>query len=287
MANTTFLWLILIPLLSAPIVYLAGRLAYKWNLFNGKTNLAPWLTILAFAACIIPLRTMIPVIKAEGLVIYQDVIILRFDALSLLVSGLTLLLGFICTVFSVRYLKKDAGQEKYYALFLIMVASIIGLSAAGDLFNLWVWFELMAISTYTLVSFYRNQPGALEAGVKYLIQSAIGSAFVLLGIALVFAQTGNLDLTSLAIPGFASPGLIAAGAFFIIGFGVKAAFFPLHTWLPDAHSQAPSGISAMLSGVVIEAGLIALLRVLTALYWVTTAWGPILLGLGVREYVRR
>jgi len=72
--------------------------------------------------------------------------------------------------------------------------------------------------------------------------------------------------------------LLGAGALFVIGFGVKSALVPLHTWLPDAHSQAPSGISAMLSGVVIEAGLIAMLRSLGALHLVTVSWGALLLG---------
>ena len=146
-----------------------------------------------------------------------------------------------------------------------MMGSIIGLSCATDLFNLWIWFEVMAISTYTLVAFYRNLPGALEAGVKYLVQSALGSVFGYVGISLVFGITGTLDLAAIKDYYLVTPGLLAAGGLFVIGFGVKAALVPMHTWLPDAHSQAPSGISAMLSGVVIEAGLIAMLRALGAL----------------------
>ena len=144
---------------------------------------------------------------------------------------------------------------------------MIGLGCATDLFNLWVWFEAMAVSSYLLVAFYREQPASLEAGVKYLVQSAAGSVLVLLGIALVLAQTGTLDLAQICatVGQVDAPALLAAGALFVIGFGVKAALVPMHTWLPDAHSQAPSGISAMLSGVVIEAGLVALLRALAAL----------------------
>ena len=101
---------------------------------------------------------------------------------------------------------------------------------------------------------------------------------VLLGIGLVFASTGTLDLDEIRMVAQPSTLLLGAGALFIIGFGVKSALVPLHTWLPDAHSQAPSGVSAMLSGVVIEAGLIAMLRALGALHLVTVSWGAVLLG---------
>ncbi len=104
---------------------------------------------------------------------------------------------------------------------------------------------------------------------------------MLLGIALVFAQSGQLDL--LAIRSHlqsASPLVLAAGALFFVGFGVKTAIVPLHTWLPDAHSQAPSGISAMLSGIVIEAGLVALLRSLGALGVAASSWGNLLMIFG-------
>jgi formate hydrogenlyase subunit 3/multisubunit Na+/H+ antiporter MnhD subunit len=119
---------------------------------------------------------------------------------------------------------------------------------------------------------------------------------VLLGIALVFSQTGTLNIDQIHVAAralgqaqagqaqgaIAAPtGLLVAGALFMIGFGVKAALVPMHTWLPDAHAQAPSGISAMLSGVVIEAGLVALLRGLAALGAITLSWSTLLLSFGV------
>jgi formate hydrogenlyase subunit 3/multisubunit Na+/H+ antiporter MnhD subunit len=112
---------------------------------------------------------------------------------------------------------------------------------------------------------------------------------VLLGVAMVLAETGTLDLVELntAVAAQADdPALfLAAGAFFVIGFGVKIALVPLHTWLPDAHSQAPSGISAMLSGVVIEAGLVALLRALSALVGLAAGWGELLIAFGVLNMI--
>ena len=169
-------------------------------------------------------------------------------------------------------------------MLLVIIGTMIGLGSARDLFNLWMWFEAMAVSSYLLVAFYRERPASLEAGVKYLVQSATGSVLVLLGVALVLGQVGTLDMEQIrsiiASEPTAPLSLLLAGAFFVIGFGVKVAFVPLHTWLPDAHSQAPSGISAMLSGVVIEAGLVAMLRALSTLGGFAVSWGMLLLAFG-------
>ncbi len=189
-------------------------------------------------------------------------------------------------LFSGPYLRGEDGEEKYYAMLLTMCGVIISLGCAADLFNLWIWFEAMAVSSYLLVTFYRDQPASLEAGVKYVIQSATGSVFVLLGISLVLMQTGTLDLNQIQAAAVKSPILLAAGGMMLAGFAVKAALVPMHTWLPDAHTQAPSGISAMLSGIVIEAGLIAMLRSLGPLAglgsngYPTSVWGVVFLTAG-------
>jgi formate hydrogenlyase subunit 3/multisubunit Na+/H+ antiporter MnhD subunit len=120
--------------------------------------------------------------------------------------------------------------------------------------------------------------------VKYLVQNSVGSMLVLIGIGLVFSQTGTLDLAACRAAVGSGEGArllyLAAGVLFSVGFGVKIAIVPMHTWLPDAHSQAPSGISAMLSGVVIETGLIALLRALSTLAGVSGGWGAVLTAFG-------
>jgi formate hydrogenlyase subunit 3/multisubunit Na+/H+ antiporter MnhD subunit len=101
---------------------------------------------------------------------------------------------------------------------------------------------------------------AIEAGTKYIIMSAVGSAIAFFGISLIYLQTGTLSFNALIGVLNNTYILQTALIFIIIGFGVKAAIVPLHTWLPDAHSAAPSGISAMLSGIVIGAGFITLFR---------------------------
>jgi proton-translocating NADH-quinone oxidoreductase chain N len=281
-ATTALIALLATPFAACLLIYLVGRLITRSRGEDDGPNPIWGLALLVFVAMGLPLYVAGRAVLADGAVALQvGAISLRMDGIGLLLAAVALLVGIVVTLFSVRYMAAEVGEEKFYALLAVMVGTIIGLGCAADLFNLWVWFEAMAISAFVLVAFYRTQPGSLEAGAKYLVQSAVGSALVLLGIALVFAQTGKLDLATVHASAQAgSPLLLAAGALFLIGFGVKAALVPMHTWLPDAHSQAPSGISAVLSGVLIEAGLIALLRAVGSVAGASPAWGTLLLVFG-------
>ncbi len=277
--NSAFYAMILIPLAAAPLVYLFGRIQVK---LGRKPWLSRWLAVISLLAAGIALY-----FSAEGLLSGQTPMVkigsieLALDGIGQLLAAVVILLGLLAEIFSFSYMAGEEGEEKFYALLTAMIGTIIGLGCTRDLFNLWVWFEAMAITSYMLVTFYRLQPASLEAGVKYLVQSATGSVMVVLGIALVFGRIGTLELTEIhAAAQSGDVWLLAAGALFLIGFGVKVALVPLHTWLPDAHSQAPSGISAMLSGIVIEAGLVAMLRALAALNEVSPVWGGLMMGAG-------
>jgi formate hydrogenlyase subunit 3/multisubunit Na+/H+ antiporter MnhD subunit len=132
----------------------------------------------------------------------------------------------------------------------------------------------MAVCSYLLVAFTEQAASSKPVNIWYRARPlGVGVA----GIGLVLAEFGTLELAQLREISRVTPSVLAAGGLFLIGFGVKAALVPMHTWLPDAHSQAPSGISAMLSGVVIEAGLVAMLRTLGAL---AGPWGAVLLAFG-------
>jgi len=271
---TTTLWLIGLPLVTSPLVYFVGRIRIS------RPVIVRWLALAGLTVLWVFFVQAVREFNVNGVATTRvGTIGLKVDGISLLLTAVALTLGTLVTIYSSSYIAGESHQEKYYALLLLMIGAMIGLACAADLFNLWVWFETMAVSAYLLIAFHRQQAASLEASIKYLVQSAAGSMLVVLGIALVFMQTGTLSLSEIGLTK-ASPLLSAAGALFVIGFGVKAAFVPMHTWLPDAHSQAPSGISAMLSGVVIEAGLIALLRVLIALSGVSLSWGVLLMGFG-------
>lgn len=189
------------------------------------------------------------------------------NGLATFMAVVSLGLAVLVAIFSIGYMeRKNIG--KYYGLLLLMTAGMVGIGFAGDLFSLFVFFELMSLSSFALVAF-EDKWEPVEAGIKYVLLSAMGSMVALLGIVLVFAYTGTLNLAQLEganivtlLPGHV---MLAVAALFIAGFGVKAAIVPMHTWLPDAHSAAPSGISAMLSGIVISAGLVAMIKALVVL----------------------
>jgi len=280
MNSTAFLWMVALPVGASPLIYLLGRVGARQG--ANRSGLLRWASFLVLAATWIPFCTAAGEFAGAGRLTFRvEAIALQYDGISAVMAAIILFLGTAVVLFSGPYMQREAGEEKFYAMLLVMIGVMIGLGCAHDLFNLWVWFEAMAVSSYLLVAFYREQRGSLEAGMKYLTQSAAGSAMALLGIALVLGVTGTLEMDKIrAAATTPSLPLMAAGALFFIGFGVKVAMVPMHTWLPDAHSQAPSGISAMLSGVVIEVGLIALLRGVVPLVGVTPSWATLLMAFG-------
>jgi proton-translocating NADH-quinone oxidoreductase chain N len=232
-----------------------AELVYK------KKYLAATTAFVFFSiALILQIILALQIWDSGSLSFYIGDTLLRMDALSVFLALIALVLGTIVCLYSIMYMKNDKGQDYYYPLLLLMVAGIVGIGLATDFLILYLFFELMSIPSYALVVFRRHEWMALEAGMKYIVMGAVGSAFAFFGISLVYFQTGTLNFNFLIGLISTTPILQAALLFLIIGFGVKAAIVPLHTWLPDAHSAAPSGISAMLSGIVIGAGFFTMLR---------------------------
>jgi len=237
--------------------YALGRAEHVYK----RKYLAAVTALAFFIAALILQIYLAPVVWSNGAQSFTiGDTLLQMDALAVFIALVALILGTVVCLYSIIYMKDDIGQEYYYPLLLLMVAGIVGLGLATDLLVLYLFFELMSIPSYALVVFRRHEWMAIEAGVKYIIMGAVGSVLAFFGISLVYFQTGTLSFSSLFGLLNSTPLLQAALVFLIVGFGVKAAIVPLHTWLPDAHSAAPSGISAMLSGIVIGAGFFTLLR---------------------------
>jgi multicomponent Na+:H+ antiporter subunit D len=209
---------------------------------------------------------------------------LVFDGLSCLVLLAVSTVAAAAVLFSTRYMERYTAKPKYLSLFLLMVAGINGVVLSGDIFNLFVFLEIASIASYALVGF-GCEAEELEASFKYMVLGSIGSLFALFGVAVVYGNTGTLNMAyiSRAIQQSGlNAGLSFALALFIVGFGLKAALIPFHAWLPDAHPSAPAPISAMLSGVLIKAlGVYALVRVVFNVFGITTAVGWLLVAMAI------
>lgn len=183
-----------------------------------------------------------------------------------LFSAIIALVGLLVSIYALDYIKEGA-TEKYHILYLLLLTGATGVVLTGDIFNLFVFFEILCISSYALVAYLRERNG-IESAVKYLIQGAVGSSLLLIGIGLLYGQFGTLNMADIAekITSASPISLFVPMVLLITGLGVEAAIFPLNAWLPDAHSSAPSSISAILSGIAIEVGLYAVARVIFTIF---------------------
>jgi multicomponent Na+:H+ antiporter subunit D len=177
------------------------------------------------------------------------------DGLSAYLLLIINLVGFLSAFYSISYIKKFTAENHYYTLFCLMVSGMNGVVLSGDVFNLYVFLEIAAISSYALVAFGVEKE-QLEASFKYQVLGGLSSLFILISIGILYWSTSTLNIADLSrlIGASGNEELVKfVGVTMLAGFGLKAALIPFHAWLPDAHSSAPSPISSMLSGVLIKA----------------------------------
>jgi len=213
---------------------------------------------------------------------------LVLDGLSILLLLTISIVSSAIMLFSARYMEQYTSKTKYLSLLMLMIAGMNGVVLSGDIFNLFVFLEIASLSSYALVGFGCEHE-ELEAAFKYMVLGSIASAFLLFAVALVYGNTGSLNMAYISqiiqSTGM-NKGLAFALVLFITGFGLKAALVPFHAWLPDAHPSAPAPISAMLSGVIIKAlGIYALCRIIFNVFGISVTIGWILVILGVLSMV--
>ena len=211
------------------------------------------------------------------------------DGLAKLMLVTINLVALASVVFAGGYMRRYTRVWLFYSLFLLMTAAMNALVLAGDLFNLFVFLEVAAIASYALVAF-GCEAEELEAAFKYMILGTVGSAFVLLGVTILYSLTGQLNMAQvgsvLSRAGPAGPAALLASAALLGGLALKAAMVPFHAWLPDAHPSAPAPVSAMLSGVLIKAsGVYALARIVFNVLGPSTPYATILMVLGAVSMV--
>ncbi|OPL19304.1 MAG: hypothetical protein AVO35_11195 [Candidatus Aegiribacteria sp. MLS_C] len=210
-----------------------------------------------------------PVIVQLGGFVPPFGINLYVGPLGLFFAGLIALAGLVISVYSLTYIR-TGPLARYHMLYILLLVGATGVALTGDLFNLFVFFEILCISSYALVAYNGDRAG-LESSVKYLIQGSVGSSMLLVGIGMLYGIFGTLNMADIARSvGMVDQGVLFVPLIFMLGgLGVEAAIFPMNAWLPDAHSSAPSSISAVLSGIAIEVGLYAVARMVFTVFGIS------------------
>ncbi len=184
----------------------------------------------------------------------------------------------------------DLGPREnggFACLFQLLLAALVAAALTADTINLFVWFEVAALASYGLTGFFLERPIALEAAFKVLVLTTIGGFVVFVGSALLYADHGGLNFAQLhqALPGHVTvPDLLALGLL-VAGFATKAGVMPFHGWLPDAHTAAPGAVSAMFSALMVDLGIVGIVRLAMLVYDGGQHVLGLLTGLGVASAV--
>ncbi len=199
------------------------------------------------------------------------------DPLSAYMLAIIALIGLLVVIYPVQaaFDVTPPRGVPLYPLALLLLTGLAGVVLSGDLFHLFVFLEIYAISTYAMVSLGGRR--AVFASLRYLLLGTLGSGLYLLGVGFVYFSTGTLNMAEAAalLPDVAqSPTILGSLALIVLGLALKMALFPLHIWLPDAHSYSPPGVAALLAAVQVKAGAYALVRILYDVY------GPTYLATG-------
>jgi multicomponent Na+:H+ antiporter subunit D len=188
------------------------------------------------------------------------------DAAGCGIATLAALLTFLALVYSWRFVSSGGGH--YHPLMLVFLAAMCGFAVTGDIFNLFVFFELMSTAAFALCGLKTNEPAPLAGAFNFAVTNTIGAFLVLTGIAFLYAATGALNMAQIGelLTGRHDRLVTAAFAFIACGFLIKAAAVPFHLWLPDAHAVAPTPVCVLFSGVMVEFGLFGLMRVYATVF---------------------
>jgi len=258
----SLLLVFILPALGVPFVYLAGK---------KSSRAAAFLVALIAMANMALLFTTVPAIlnnpTHEYVEPYEWINILESD-FTLFVDGISVSLAIITTVlivvaaiFSVNYMEGKKNLPVYYSLLTLLSLGLIGVFITSNLLLFYFCWELMLVPAYFIIGNWGYRD-SYKAAFKFFIFTHAGAVFVLLGIGAIYMVTGTTNMFDAQaalvqnIPGIVPWILLSLTA----GFAVKMAVVPVHMWLPDAHSEAPSPMSALLSGVIISAGAYAILR---------------------------
>jgi len=254
---------LLVPLATAVAVLVVG---FSWRLQVG-------VSVAGVRGYALAVAVLFDRVAGGGTLVYQVSgwpapfgITLVADALSTFMLGLAATVAVAAVLFSVRAVDPFGQGLSYHALLHFMLVGVTGSFLTGDLFNLFVWFEVMLMASYVLVVFYSG-PEQTRAALQYVVLNLIGSAVMLLAIGGLYAVTGTLNMADVARR-LADPGafgidpapVLGLSALLFAVFALKAGLVPFHFWVPPAYRAAPPPVAAVLAGVVKKVGVYAIVR---------------------------
>jgi proton-translocating NADH-quinone oxidoreductase chain M len=273
---------LLISILPVPLIGLIGT-----RIRHGRILVAAYVTsVLAVSLLMIPVFYQ-EAIWGEGTIKTDsnpEGVSIRVDGLSVFMAVILFIVGIASSVFSAEEPRR-ISVGGYYTIYLGMIAAMVGVLSTESLFTFFIFWEIMCLCSYALVTFRRERWEPIEAGYKYLIMSSAGAIIILFAFSLLYGLTGTLSIPHLTVSLAETKGnpiVYTSLLMIIVGFGLQAGMAPFHTWLPDAHMAAPSPISAILSGVVVKIGIYGLIRLLLSVFLsAQSAWQIVLAAFAV------
>ena len=257
--------LVVVPMMLAPIAALINRSGPAWLIATTGT----W---FAFGAAVQLLRR----VMAEGVIVYSlggwaapIGIEYRIDVVSAFVALIVSAIAAVGVLYARTSVASEIEEDRhalFYAAFLLNVCGLLGITITGDVFNVFVFLEVSSLSAYAMIALGQDRR-ALTSAFQYLIMGSVGATFIVIGIGLLFVMTGTLAMADLAerIPAILASGegdrtIVVAFIFLTVGVTLKLALFPLHLWLPNAYTYAPSAVTGYMAATSTKVSVYLLLR---------------------------
>ena len=280
---------VVIPLAGAFLIMILGRFTQKISKYIASLILLILVALSVYS--LITTGENLSLYKVGGWEPVNRIpigIYMVMDGFTVIVLCIINVVGFLSAFYSISYIKRFTSENLYYALFCLMVGGMNGVVLSGDLFNIFVFLEISVIAAYALVAF-GVEKNELEATFKYQVLGGIASFLILFGIGFIYWKTKTLNIADIKeafSTGYDKTYYLFVQILILSGFGLKAAIIPFHAWLPDAHSSAPSPISAMLSGVLIKAvGIYVIIRLFFNMFAVSEGMSVLITTLGTLSMV--
>ncbi|MDH3219912.1 MAG: monovalent cation/H+ antiporter subunit D family protein [Gammaproteobacteria bacterium] len=261
------LLLVVVPLIAAPVVAVLPR---------GRL---PWVAaFIVTTLCAVLAGMQLWAVLDEGAISYELGgwappwgIEYRIDAVNAFVALIVAAIAAITLPYALLSSEREIPEEKiplFYSAMLLCLTGLLGITQTGDIFNVFVFLEISSLASYALISLGKQRQ-AFTAAYQYLIMGTIGATFYLIGVGLIYSQTGSLNMQDLAtiLPDVLHLNTVKTGfAFIMVGIALKLALFPLHLWLPNAYTYAPSAVTVFLAATATKVAVYVMLRILFTVF---------------------